>query len=121
MQAENRLLDIEEKFGSAVERIVPVELDESTLKVILYLKDGSNVRVTEQWKESRLIRYSYYWLTSDNTLRVGWDNAPHHKKLESFPHHKHINLQINMHPSKETCLEEVMEEILPSSKDSTSV
>ncbi|MCK5508807.1 MAG: hypothetical protein KAI50_09845 [Desulfobacterales bacterium] len=49
MLASERLLEIEEKFEAKVERIVPVELDEETLCVILYLKDGSNLRVTEQW------------------------------------------------------------------------
>ena len=49
MPASERLLKIEEKFEAMVERIVPVELDGETLRVILYLKDGSNLRVTEQW------------------------------------------------------------------------
>ena len=31
MLAPERLLEIEEKFGAKVERIVPVELDEETL------------------------------------------------------------------------------------------
>jgi hypothetical protein len=49
MLASERLLEIEEKFQATVERIVPVELDEETLRVILYLKDGTNLRVAEQW------------------------------------------------------------------------
>ncbi len=49
MLASKRLLEIEEKFEATVERIVPVELDEETLRVVLYLKDGTNLRVTEQW------------------------------------------------------------------------
>ncbi|OQY52061.1 MAG: hypothetical protein B6245_23930 [Desulfobacteraceae bacterium 4572_88] len=57
-------------------------------------------------------RYNYYWLTSDNELRIGWDNAPHHRQLESFPHHKHVKRQDNMQVSAETCLEEVMRVIL---------
>ncbi|WDN88299.1 hypothetical protein BuS5_01267 [Desulfosarcina sp. BuS5] len=44
MLASERLLEIEEKFEAKVERIVPVELDEKTLRVILYLKDGTNLR-----------------------------------------------------------------------------
>ena len=42
MLASERLLEIEEKFEATAERIVPVELDEETLRVILYLKDGTN-------------------------------------------------------------------------------
>ena len=80
--------------------------------MVLYLKDGINIRVTEQWQGSSLMRYSYYWLTSANALKIGWDNAPHHTKLESFPHHKHVVQQENMLPSDETCLEDVMNNIL---------
>jgi len=112
MLATERLAEIEARFGSIVERIVPIELDGETLRLILYLKDGTNLRITEQWEGTRLRRYSYYWLTSTNKLKVGWDNAPHHTRLETFPHHKHIGQQRNLQPSEETCLEEVMEVIL---------
>ncbi|MFH1673549.1 MAG: DUF6516 family protein [Pseudomonadota bacterium] len=112
MLASERLLEIEEKFEEDVERIVPVELDGETLRVVLYLKDGTNLRVTEQWAGKVLKRYSYYWLNAANDLKVGWDNAPHHTKLRSFPHHKHIGRQKNLQPSTETSLEEVMGIIL---------
>ena len=108
MLASERLLEIEEKFEATAERIVPVELDAETLRVILYLKDGTNLRVAEQWAGKVLKRYSYYWLNSANELKVGWDNAPHHTQLENFPHHKHIDQQNNLQPSRETSLEEVM-------------
>ena len=108
MLASERLLEIEEKFDATVERIVPVELDGETLRVVLHLKDGTNLRVTEQWAGKVLRRYSYYWLNSANELKVGWDNAPHHTQLESFPHHKHVGKQGNLQPSTETHLEEVM-------------
>lgn len=107
-----RLLDISERFGARVQRLVPVELDGETLRLILYLEDGASLRVTEQWDGLTLKRYSYYWLTAHNDLKVGWDNAPHHVQLDTFPHHKHVGRQGNMHPSDETCLEEVMEVVL---------
>jgi hypothetical protein len=112
MLATVRLLAIEENFGEAVERIVPKELDEATLRVTLYLKDGSNLRVVEQWEGEELKRYSYYWLTSGNELRIGWDNAPHHQQLDGFPHHKHVGRQDNLQPSKEIGLEAVMVVVL---------
>ena len=112
MLATDRLLEIVEKFGSLVQRMLPLELDGETLRIVLYLKDGTNIRMTEQWHGSSLRRYSYYWLTSASALKVGWDNAPHHTKLESFPYHKHVGQQENMLPSGETCLEDVMNTIL---------
>jgi hypothetical protein len=41
--ATERLLEIEEKFSEVVERIVLIEIDEETLRVILYLKDGTKI------------------------------------------------------------------------------
>lgn len=119
MLAAERLLEIETKFATNVKRIVSIELDEETLRVVLFLKDGSNLRVTEQWDGEVLRRYSYYWLNSDNEMKIGWDNAPHHTKLNSFPHHKHVGGQKNLHPSQETDLDDVMrglflEEICPT-------
>ena len=118
MLATERLLEIEEAFGEQAQNIVPLELDGETLRLILYLKDGTNLRVTEQWHGRTLKRYSYYWLTSANELRIGWDNAPHHIHLENFPHHKHVGRIENLQPSFETRLEEVMEVILSSGQES---
>jgi len=55
---------------------------------------------------------SYYWLNSANKLKVGWDNAPHHTQVESFPHHKHVGKQGDLQFSRETNLDEVMGVIL---------
>ena len=108
MWATDRLLEIEEMFREEIQRIVPLELDDETLRIILHLKDGTNLRLTEQWNGKVLERYSYYWLTPANDLKIGWDNAPHHTHLEHFPHHKHVGRQDNLQPSSEICLEEVM-------------
>lgn len=118
MLATERLLEIEEAFSENTQSIVPLELDGETLRLILYLKDGTNLRVTEQWHERILERYSYYWLTSANELKIGWDNAPHHARLKNFPHHKHVGRRENLQPSFETRLEEVMEIILSSGQKS---
>lgn len=50
----------------------------------------------------------YYWLDARNRLKIGWDNSPHHKRLENFPHHKHIGEQAKRVVSYEVCLEDVM-------------
>ena len=112
MPAIERLLEIENSFGKRVERIVPLELDGGTLRIILYLKDGTNLRVTEQWEGGKLKRYSFYWLSAADRLKIGWDNAPHHTRLKTHPHHKHVGNQKNLKQSSETSLEEVMSVVL---------
>jgi len=112
MQASQRLLEIEQMYEDQVQSIVPIELDDETLRLIIYLYDGSNLRVTEQWEGTKLTRYSYYWLTQEDALLIGWDNAPHHKAVPTFPHHKHVAQQSNLQPSHETCLEDAMRVVL---------
>ncbi len=110
---QSRILDIYAQYSEYIRRLVPLQVEDEYLKIVIYFADGSNLRVTEEWEEGALIRYSYYWLTPDNQLEIGWDNAPHHLKLANFPHHKHVGQQINRQPSDETCLEEVMQVIIP--------
>lgn len=109
----SRILDIYARYGEYFRRLVPLQVEEEYLKIVIYFSDGSNLRVTEEWEEDTLIKYSYYWLTPDNRLKIGWDNAPHHVKLANFPHHKHVRQQTNCQPSDETCLEEVMQVVIP--------
>lgn len=112
MQASQRLLEIEQMYEDQVQSIVPIELDDETLRLIIHLYDGSNLRVTEQWEGAKLARYSYYWLTAENALLIGWDNSPHHRTVETFPHHKHVGQQSDLQHSHDTCLEDVMVVVL---------
>jgi hypothetical protein len=112
MLAAERLLQIESLFNSHVSRIIVLELDDEFLRLIFYFEDRSNLRIAEQWEGDELKRYSYYWLTAENKLISGWENAPHHKRLENYPHHKHVGEQTNMQPSFENTLEMVMAVIL---------
>jgi hypothetical protein len=76
-------------------------------KVIL--RDGSNLRILEKYRDGALIYYSYYWLTAANDLIVGWDNAPHHPHLKTFPHHKHLAGRKRPVESDERNLSKVLE------------
>ena len=112
MLAELRLVQIRDQFPDVIDRIVPLVLEDETLQLIVYLRGGTNVRVTEKWRDESLERYSYYWLAADNQLKIGWDNAPHHKELDNFPHHKHIATPTEIQPSHETTFEAVMRLIM---------
>jgi hypothetical protein len=58
-------------------------------KAIVELADGSRLHINEVWLSSVLHKYSYYWLTPIGTLIQGWDNAPHHLHIATYPHHSH--------------------------------
>jgi hypothetical protein len=73
------------------------------LKMRLRLIDGSSLRIWEKRFNASLQRYSYYWLDELNNQIIGWDNAPHHSEIETFPHHKHIDG--NPLPSKDKLID----------------
>jgi hypothetical protein len=59
------------------------------LRAQLRLFDGTILWVREIYVADHLDAYSYYWLRSDESIIIGWDNAPHHRDIETFPHHRH--------------------------------
>ena len=103
---EERVHEIERKYAHLIKDLLVLYVTEQTLKLNMVLIDDTNLRVTERWQDRSLIRYSYYWLDTENSLKIGWDNSPHHKRLENFPHHKHIGRKRVV--SYEERLEDVM-------------
>ena len=37
----------------------------------------------------------------DETVIMGWDNAPHHQSVKTFPHHKHIGDRVEESQERE--------------------
>ena len=66
----------------------------------------------EEWAE-KVNFYDGYknsvWLDEENKLIIGWDNAPHHTELKTFPDHKHVGKKA--FPSPKVKLEHVLESI----------
>ena len=98
------------KYLDIVKSIGKLEISEeeqiSKLKAKLSLFDGTILWVREVWSKGRIEAYSYYWLRPDNSVIIGWDNAPHHKEIISFPHHKHLGNKVE--PSSQRNLGEVL-------------
>jgi len=78
------------------------------LKCKIILIDGSSLRILEKYRHNELIYYSYYWLTTNNALIIGWDNAPHHLHIPTHPHHKHLAGRKKPAASNEHNLSEVL-------------
>jgi len=97
-------------------------LDESKIiksyQILSFEQEGSNyffkckislindtfLSVLESYRDNR-INYSYHWHDYNNKLIIRWDNSPHHKKLETFPHHIH---KPELQSSSAISLEEVL-------------
>lgn len=108
MSPQDRVREIQRYIAHIARDVLVLRLTEETLRLTAALNDGTTLRITERWHNNTLIRYSYYWLDAQNALKTGWDNAPHHAQLDTFPHHKHIGEQSTLAPSTETCLEDII-------------
>lgn len=98
------------RYGDVISSIVITEKDVEIIKLDILLNDKSILKVRERTKENKVFKYSYYWFNPKGDLISGWDNAPHHLQVETFPHHKHT-VSGKILPSKETNLDEVLEAI----------
>ena len=76
------------------------------LKIRAMLIDGSVLHIRE-FVSGDDYSYSIQW-QRDGELIIRWDNAPHHRKLSTFPHHKHVGSDKNVLPSSEITLEDVL-------------
>lgn len=98
------------KHSDIVKALERLEISEeeqiSKLKAKLSLFDGTILWVREVWIREKIETYSYYWLRPDESVIIGWDNAPHHKEVSSFPHHKHVGNTVDK--SSERSLSEVL-------------
>ena len=79
------------------------------LRVRLKLIDNSILEITEIFVFNVSKRkYSFQWMDKNYNLKIRWDNAPHHRQITTFPHHKHIEHEDNIHESEEKRIEEIL-------------
>ena len=52
--------------------------------------------VDEALRSTVTEKYSYHWQNPDGIIRKRWDNAPHHREIESYPHHIHDGSEDNV-------------------------
>ena len=99
-----------EEFSDIIESTEIIEYLEdehvSKIKIKLRLLDASILWIREVEVRGTVVAYSYYWLRPNGSTIIGWDNAPHHKEVETFPHHKHMGK--NIEPSQQTDIKKVM-------------
>jgi hypothetical protein len=54
--------------------------------------------------------YSYHWQKADRTLIKRWDNVPHYKEVDTFPHHLHLT-ESKVVSSTKVTLKKILDEI----------
>jgi hypothetical protein len=72
------------------------------------LKDGSKIYVHERISLDKS-HYSYHWQDRDDNLMLRFDDAPHHKEIETFPHHQHEGEEIK--PLKQPTFDHFLQKI----------
>ena len=56
----------------------------------LLFVDGSMLEFMEYLQEENRLKYRFHLMDKEGNMVLRYDNAPHHKDVSSFPHHKHI-------------------------------
>ncbi len=78
----------------------------------LTLRDGGVLELFERFQvvEGRLqvAKYSFHWQDAAGQLRKRWDNAAHHPKVSTQPHHVHDGEEANVLPHGPIGAEEVL-------------
>ncbi|MDP2767686.1 MAG: DUF6516 family protein [Candidatus Methanoperedens sp.] len=77
------------------------------LKIEALLVNGWKLHVWEH-TTPELQRYAYH-VSKGSQLVIRWDNAPHHRQIRTFPHHKHIKDAVL--ESREVTIEKILEEV----------
>lgn len=77
-------------------------------RLAVRLHDGSLLHAREFFSADER-HYSFHWQTAEGALIVRWDDAPHHRELETFPYHVHEGEAVKQ--SLPVSLREVLAEI----------
>ncbi|NBC47755.1 MAG: hypothetical protein GVY22_07170 [Gammaproteobacteria bacterium] len=77
-------------------------------KLMIILTDGSELH-SREYLDANERDYSFHWQRADGQLISRWDNAPHHRAVATYPHHRHTEQGII--ESREITLDTVLEVI----------
>lgn len=81
----------------------------SSLVAKIQFKDGSSLSIRDYLFLNGKRKYSYHWQNAEGKLISRWDSSPHHQKISTFPHHKH--LPDGVVDSKEISFKDVLKSI----------
>ena len=69
--------------------------EDGYIRVKCILSNGDVLELAEYFhihkNKVQIDTYSYHWQTAAGKLVKRWDNVPHHKDVDTFPHHLHLS------------------------------
>lgn len=57
-------------------------------------------------------KYSYHWVSPEEKFLLRWDNAPHWREIETYPHHLHQGSEEEVGPSSKVAIIDVLDWIM---------
>jgi len=63
-----------------------------------------------------IVDYRYHWQDKNGVLKKRWDSCPHHREIETYPFHVHLDKQ-TIRPSGKMDIYKVLELIEKDIKD----
>jgi len=69
--------------------------EDGFIRIICKLLNGDMFEFAEYVQthinKMTIVTYSYHWQSADGKLIKRWDNVPHHKEVDTSPHHLHFS------------------------------
>ncbi|MCX8027949.1 MAG: DUF6516 family protein [Thermodesulfovibrionales bacterium] len=78
------------------------------IKIRALLTNNTELYIRE-YSDINERNYSYHWQSADGKMIMRWDNANHHKNIDTYPHHVHHT--DNILPSCHISCEEILNHI----------
>ncbi len=76
------------------------------LKMKIYFSDGCELH-TNEYVAFNTRKYAFHFQDKAMNMLMRWDNAPHHKEIDTYPFHLHNGKQVM--PSSAMQLKDILE------------
>ncbi|NCO84232.1 MAG: hypothetical protein COZ31_01570 [Nitrospirae bacterium CG_4_10_14_3_um_filter_44_29] len=60
------------------------------LKIKAEISNSTTLFIREYLSQNEH-NYSFHWQRETCDLLMRWDNSPHHERVKTFPHHRHLS------------------------------